>query len=92
MNETNPAGYKTSKFKEFIENPVVQELLKAYHKGTIKSLDNLRIALDQKGIKIAISTLKNYMKQIKEVPIKFYFKTIKQNLGYGRKGKAQTKN
>lgn len=73
MKERNPAGYKTSKFKEFIENPVAQELLKSYNDGTIKSVKDLVGELEKRGIVIAIPTLRNYMRQIKEVLKSFFF-------------------
>lgn len=63
-------GYKTSKFSQFIANSDVKELLKLYKEGEIKSIDALRLELDKIGIKIGLSTLKNYLAELKKVLIK----------------------
>jgi hypothetical protein len=62
----NSAGYKTSsKFLEFVNNPIVKKLLDDYP-GRIKSVNQLQKELEENDMRIGISTLNQYMKKIKE--------------------------
>lgn len=56
---------RSSKFLEFVKNPIARNLLESYEKGEIKSVKELNEELAKKGIKISSSTLYNYLAELK---------------------------
>lgn len=60
-------GYKPSGLGNFLKNDKVRELIEEYEDGRIKSVKDLKRELEENGIVLSLSTLNNYLGELKKV-------------------------